>query len=353
MEIYVLDTDLSILDVMDSFESSIWTIQYFSQNDFELIVPATSYYIKLLQKDRMLCRGKDREDEKYNNVMVIENVNITTDWENGDKLKITGKGLKSIVGRRIVWKQTNLTGSVETGIRQVITENMINPADTARKIEGFLLEDEIGITDTFDVQLSGENIAEWIETTCQTYGIGWDVYINNKKYIFKMYKGVDRSYNQKDVLPVVFSDDFDNLLSSSYSYEKAEYKNAALVGGEGEGINQRTTAIGDATGLQRYETYIDGSSVSSNGEIITEEQYYKLLQNYGKEQLSAVAYTEKFEGNVEPSGNYVLNKDYFLGDIVQVRNEYGISATPRIIEIIESEDENGDSTVPTFSTWEV
>lgn len=353
MEIYVLDTDLSILDVMDSFESSIWTIQYFSQNDFELIVPATSYYIKLLQKDRMLCRGKDREDEKYNNVMVIENINITTDWENGDKLKITGKGLKSIVGRRIVWKQTNLTGSVETGIRQVITENMINPADTARKIEGFLLEDEIGITDTFDVQLSGENIAEWIETTCQTYGIGWDVYINNKKYIFKMYKGVDRSYNQKDVLPVVFSDDFDNLLSSSYSYEKAEYKNAALVGGEGEGINQRTTAIGDATGLQRYETYIDGSSVSSNGEIITEEQYYKLLQNYGKEQLSAVAYTEKFEGNVEPSGNYVLNKDYFLGDIVQVRNEYGISATPRIIEIIESEDENGASTVPTFSTWEV
>lgn len=353
MEIYVLDTDLSILDVMDSFESSIWTIQYFSQNDFELIVPATSYYIKLLQKDRMLCRGKDREDEKYNNVMVIENINITTDWENGDKLKITGKGLKSIVGRRIVWKQTNLTGSVETGIRQVITENMINPADTARKIEGFLLEDEIGITDTFDVQLSGENIAEWIETTCQTYGIGWDVYINNKKYIFKMYKGVDHSYNQKDVLPVVFSDDFDNLLSSSYSYEKAEYKNAALVGGEGEGINQRTTAIGDATGLQRYETYIDGSSVSSNGEIITEEQYYKLLQNYGKEQLSAVAYTEKFEGNVEPSGNYVLNKDYFLGDIVQVRNEYGISATPRIIEIIESEDENGASTVPTFSTWEV
>lgn len=353
MEIYVLDTDLSILDVIDSFESNIWTIQYFSQNDFELIVPATPYYIALLQKDRMLCRGKDREDERYNNVMVIENINITTDWENGDKLKVTGKGLKSIVGRRIVWKQTNLTGSVEEGIRKVITENMINPADTARKIEGFLLEDEIGITDTFDVQLSGENIAEWIETTCQTYGIGWDVYINNKKYIFKMYKGTDRSYGQKDVLPVVFSDDFDNLLSSSYSYEKAEYKNAALVGGEGEGISQRTTAIGDAAGLQRYEMYIDGSGVSSNGEIITEEQYYKLLQNYGKEQLSAVAYTEKFEGNVEPSGNYTLNKDYFLGDIVQVRNEYGISAAPRIIEIIESEDENGASTVPTFSTWEV
>lgn len=48
-----------------------------------------------------------------------------------------------------------------------------------------------------------------------------------------------------------------------------------------------------------------------------------------------------------------MNKDYFLGDIVQVINAYGIRAMPRIIEIIESEDENGASTVPTFSTWEV
>lgn len=353
MEIYVLGTDLNIIDMIDSFESSIWTVQYFSQNDFELVVPATPYYIDLLQKDRLLCRGVDREGETYNNVMIIENISITTDWENGDKLTVTGKGLKSIVGRRIVWKQMNLTGNVETGIRQVITENIISPTDATRKIDGFQLTEEAGITDTFDVQLLGENIAEWIESTCQTYGIGWDVYIDGKKYIFKLYKGVNRSYSQKDVLPVVFSDEFDNLLSSNYSYEKAEYKNAALVGGEGEGINQRTTSIGDATGLQRYETYIDGSSVSSNGKIITEEQYYKLLQNYGKEQLSAVMFTEKFEGNVEPSGNYTLNKDYFLGDIVQVINEYGISATPRIIEIIESEDENGASTVPTFSTWEV
>ena len=97
-------------------------------------------------------------------------------------------------------------------------------------------------------------------------------------------------------------------------------KNAALIGGEGEGVNQRTTTIGEATGLQRYETYIDGSSVSSNGAIITEEQYYKLLQDYGKEQLNEVSDTESFEGNVVSDGNYKLNQDYFLGDLVQVKN---------------------------------
>ena len=353
MEVYVLVNDLEIIDMIDSYESIIWTVQYFSQNDFQLIVPATPYYLKLLQKDRLLCRETDRMEDTWKNVMVIENVNISTDWETGDKLTVSGKGLKSIVGRRIVWKQTNLTGNVERGIRQVITENIVDPDDSMRKIEGFQLAEAEGIADTFNVQLLGENIAEWLESTCQTYGIGWDVYIENKKYIFKIYKGTDRSYNQTDVLPVVFSDEFDNLLSSSYSYEKAEYRNTALIGGEGEGINKRTTTIGDTAGMKRYETYIDGSSVSSNGKIITEEEYYKMLQNYGKEQLSTVAFTEKFEGNVDPAGNYVLNKDYFLGDIVQAINAYGIRATPRIIEIIESEDENGASTVPTFSTWEV
>lgn len=353
MDIYVLDLNVNILGMIDTFKSCIWTVQYFSPNDFELVVPATDKNIDLLQKDRLLCRDKDRDGDMWNNVMIIENIKIETDWENGDKITVTGRGLKSLVGRRIVWKQTNLSGKVEDGIRQIITENIISPEDEKRKINGFQLADAIGIADTFDIQVMGDDIDEWVVSTCSTYGIGWDVYIQGKNFIFKLYKGLDRSYDQKDRMPVVFSDEFDNLLATTYSYERAEFKNAALIGGEGEGINQRTTTIGDSTGLDRYETYIDGSSVSSNGEIITEEQYYKMLQDYGKGELNNVSFTETFEGSTDPNGNYILNKDYFLGDIVQVINEYGISATPRIIEIIESEDENGTSTVPTFSTWEV
>lgn len=353
MDIYVLDSSAQILDTIDTFESNIWTVQYFDVNDFELVVPATDKNIDLLQKDRLLCRDKDRDDDVWQNVMIIENVKIVADYEDGDSMTVSGRGLKSIVGRRVIWKQTNLTGKVETGIRQVITENIINPDDEKRKIDNFILDEPVGITDTFDIQLLGDDLDEWITSTCQTYGIGWDVYIKGGKFVFKLYKGLDRSYNQRDRLPVVFSDEFDNLLASTYTYERAEFKNAALIGGEGEGVNQRTTTIGDSSGLERYEAYIDGSSVSSNGAIITEEQYYKMLQDYGKDELNTTSFTESFEGNVVPDGNYTLNQDYFLGDVVQVINEYGISATPRIIEIIESEDENGTSTVPTFSTWEV
>jgi hypothetical protein len=353
MDIYVLDSSAQILDMIDTFESNIWTVQYFDTNDFELVVPATDKNIDLLQKDRLLCRDKDRDGGTWQNVMIIENIKIVADWEDGNQMTVSGRGLKSIVGRRVIWKQTNLTGKVETGIRQIITENIISPDDEKRKIDNFILDEPAGITDTFDIQAMGEDLDEWITSACQTYGIGWDVYIKDGKFVFKLYKGLDRSYNQKNRLPVVFSDEFDNLLASTYTYERAEFKNAALIGGEGEGVNQRTTTIGDSSGLERYEAYIDGSSVSSNGTIITEEQYYKMLQDYAKDELNTTSFTESFEGNVIPDGNYILNQDYFLGDTVQVINEYGISATPRIVEIIESEDQNGTSIVPTFSTWEV
>ena len=150
-----------------------------------------------------------------------------------------------------------------------------------------------------------------------------------------------------------FSPEYDNLLSSTYSYNKGNYSNAALIGGEGEGLNKRTTSIGTATGLNRYESYIDGSSVSSNGEIITVEQYIGLLQQYGQEQLSNQYFIENFEGEIIPNGVYKINQDYFLGDLVQVVNEKGISAVPRIIEIIYSEDSTGTAVIPTFSKWEV
>ena len=77
------------------------------------------------------------------------------------------------------------------------------------------------------------------------------------------------------------------------------------------------------------------------------------MQDYGTDLLNEVSHTESFEGNVVSDGNYKLNHDYFIGDLVQVKNEFGIEATPRIIEIIESEDEKGTAIVPKFSTWEV
>lgn len=354
MDIYVLDGLTGVKGIISSYQSVIWNVQYFSQNDFELVVNASTENVDILKPGAYLVRECDITSDGYTNVMVIQNYKLDFDTEKGWLLTLTGKGLKNdLLKRRIVWSQTNLTGNAEAAIRQVITENVISPSDSSRQISNFILDDINNFTDTIEAQLLGDNIAEWLEKICTTYGYGWDVYIKNGNYVFKLYKGTDRTYNQDAVTPVVFSPEFDNLLSSSYTYNMSNYQNAALIGGEGEGTSQRTATIGTATGLNRYEAYIDGGSVSSNGDIITEEQYTAMLQEYGQTQLDQTAYTESFSGEIDSDGLYKINQDFFLGDIVQIQNEKGIQSTPRIIEIIYAIDEQGSSVVPTFSEWEV
>lgn len=354
MDIYVLNGLNGATDIISSYQSCIWNMQYFGQNDFQLVVNASSKNVNILKPGAYLVRDIDVTTDGYTNVMVIQGYKLDFDTEKGWLLTLTGKGLKNdLLKRRIVWQQTNLTGNAEIGIRQVITENIISPVNNSRKINNFILDTINNFTDTIELQLLGENLAEWLEQICTTYGYGWDVYIKNNKYVFKLYKGTDRTYDQSVVTPVVFSPEFDNLLSSSYTYNMSNYQNAALIGGEGEGTAQRTATIGTASGLSRYEAYIDGGSVSSNGEIITLETYLQMLREYGQTQLDQTAYTESFSGDIDYDGLYKLNQDYFLGDIVQIENEKGIQATPRIIEIIYAEDENGASIVPTFSKWEV
>ena len=351
MFIYTLDGLNGVYDIIDTFESVIWNVQYFDLNDFELVVPGTQKNIDMLVPDRFLVREVDMAPGVFKNVMVVENRTLEFDMDKGWILTVSGKGLKKIVGQRIVWSQTNLTGNVETGIRSVITNNIISPSVNARKINNFILSALKGFTDSFDVQLFGENIAEWLVSICQTYGYGWDVYISGGKYVFDLYKGNDRTHDQNTYTPVIFSLEYDNILEFSYKYEGEEFKNAALIGGEGEGTSQRTASIGTSTGLARFEDYIDGSSVSSNGEIITASQYTEMLKNYGKEELSATAFTETFEGKIIQTDMYTLNEDYFIGDIVEVDMGF-VSAKSRIIEMIYSEDENGSELTPTFSKWE-
>ena len=352
MDIYILDGLSGIIGIVQSYQSVIWNMQFYGRNDFQLVVPGTDYNISMLTKGRYLVRDADISSGEYRNVMVIRDVIYKYDVDCGWTLTLSGPGLKAIVGQRIVWSQTNLSGKVETGIRKIINANIISPSDSARKINNFVLDAAAGFTDTFEAQLAGDNIAEWLENVGQAYGIGWDVYISSGKYHFRLIKGTDRTYNQNAVAPVVFSPDFDNLASAEYTQEYTDYINAALIGGEGEGVEQVFATVGTASGLDRFEGYIDGSSVSSNGEIITLATYIKLLKEYGKESLTAAQENEKFTGEVLPDIQYHLGTDYFLGDLVQIALN-SFRASSRVIEVIYAEDETGATLLPTFSEWEV
>lgn len=359
MDIYVMNRNFQIQGICDNYKSIIWTPRYYTAGDFELYLPASNDNITLLKEDRYVVRDKDilQSDSSiiYKNVMIIEKVQLTTDIENGNYLIVTGRCLKSLLTRRIVWQQTTLSGKLEIALRKIIMENAISPTITARKISQLRLGELKGLTEVINKQVTGDTVYDFISNVCTTYGIGWDIYIKDDELLFELYKGEDRSYNQSINPYVTFSPDFDNLLTTDYQFDKTNYKNVALVAGEGEGLNRKTVLVGDATDLDRYELYVDSRNSSTNDEEITEAEYNKILAEEGNEALKedANSITENIEGQIETSSNYKFGEDYFLGDIVEIVNEYGIKTTPRIIEVIESEDDTGTSTIPTFSTQEV
>ena len=202
-----------ITDILESFESTIWNVQFFECGDFQLICPYSDALYQLLEPGKYLVRETDIiQGDEFHNVMEISKRIITFDPEKGWRLEVSGSGLKKIIGQRVIWNQTNFEQeNVETAIRQVITDNIIDPVDPDRKINNFILADAIGFADVFDAQLFSENLSEWMTSVCTMYGYGWDVYIKNGKYVFALIEGTDRSFESDD--PVIFSEEFEMLMA--------------------------------------------------------------------------------------------------------------------------------------------
>lgn len=353
MELLILDENFDGIDTLDVFESLIWTDRYCGYGDFEIYAPATAKMRSKLKKDRYLYL---RESEY---LMVIEDTEITTDAENGAHLCITGRSLESILERRIIWNQTVLSGSLQDGIKKLLDENAISPSDENRKIPNlvFKTNENTDITElTLEAQYWGENLYNTILDICKSAGIGFKIILSGKIMEFSLYTGKDRSYDQIINPYVVFSPGFDNLLNSNYIESDKTLKTVTLVTGEGEGSEKKMTTVeikdGGGSGLKRREMYTDAGDISQtvDNEKISDSDYINQLKQRGEEDLSKNKATNSFEGQIDSNATYSygMDSDYYLGDIVQVENEYGCETRSKITEFIRSQNESGIETYPTF-----
>lgn len=352
MDLMILNKDLDAISVVDIYESFIWTDRYFEAGDFELYAPMSPNLLSYFKKDYYLQRrGTDR-------LMIIEKILIETDVENGDHITISGRSLESILDRRIVWGQMTLSGNLQNAIELLLDDCIINPSNANRKIPNFIFQastDPLITGLTIEAQYTGDNLYDVIQQICEERGIGFKIILNdNKQFVFELYAGVDRSYDQEARPYVVFSPSFDNIISSNYLEDKASLKNVALIGGEGEGSARKYAASGNVSGLDRREMFVDARDISSDTDTgtLTSEEYTALLTQRGKEKLAENTDVTSFEGQMETSIMYVYGEDFFDGDIVQIQNEYGHENKVRVLEVVTSVNEEGTSVYPTFKTIE-
>lgn len=339
--------------IVDSFESFIWTDRYNTCGDFEIYTSASVDNVSLFQIGRYVWI------QESEHLMVIEDVELSTDIEDGDHLKITGRSLEALLERRIVWGQRTFNTDLESLVLYLLTENVINPDLPERKIDNFIVE---RTTDPYiksinvEAQYTGTDLYTVISELCVAHHIGFKIVLNDENvFVFSLYNGLDHSFGQNDRPYVIFSRDFDNVQSSNYIESIKTYRNVALIAGEGQGSERKTEVVGQSgsTGWGRYEVFIDGSSVSAktDGGELTNEQYRAALRTKGETDLAEKKMTKTFEGDVNSGEDspFQYGKDFGIGDVVQIVNEYGLESISRVTEFIHSQDTDGYKTYPTFT----
>lgn len=349
MFVYILDKNFENIGLVDVFKSIIWTDRYQEAGDFELACSPDPEIMNHAQIDYYAVNPESEH------VMIIEGREVDTDAEDGNQFVVTGRSLESILERRIVWKQTTISGSLQNGIKQLLMDAFIEPEDPDRKIENFIFEesDDPAITElTLEAQYTGDNIYDIVKSLCAENEIGFRIFLDSEnRFVFRLYKGVDRSYAQDANPYVVFSPGFDNIINSQYAETVRDYKNVAWVGGEGEGTSRKFAQSGSASGVSRREVFVDARDVSSeneNGSAMTKAEYNAALQNRGTKELSARPWAKSFEGEVDATNGFVYGTDFYLGDMVQVANEYGMEGPSLVSEMVWAQDEEGYSCYPTF-----
>lgn len=351
-----------MIGVIDTAKSVIWNHAYYGTGDFEIYIQATPKNVELLKVGNYVTRSDDR------NVGLIERIDVTMSAIDGRMIVASGRFAKILLGRRIIYNMFSnsirpviSSGNVETAMRKLVNDNMIAATDSARNIPFFELGAVAGlnekiIDDTGNAaqkQTSFENLLEYTDSVLAEYFIGAYVGMNREtlKLQYNVYKGVDRSTdNANGNIPIVFSQEFDNLLSSEYYIDDKTYKNVALIGGEGEGTERFfSLLVSPNTGINRRELFVDASGQSRTYRVddvdktYTDAEYHSLLVTRGKQEFAKYTIAEHFAGVVDVTNNiYQFGVDYDLGDVVTVQdNALGKYINSRIVRITEVQDETG------------
>lgn len=360
----IRNADRETIGIVDAAKSIIWTAKYYGVGDFEIYAQATAETLEMLKIGNYVTRPGDR------NVGIIESLVVNFDAQDGYMITAAGSFAKSLLARRLIYNLNGNTiypvvirGNVETAVRGLVSRSIISATDAARNVPFIKLGAVAGITKTIvddngnaaQKQTSYENLQAYTDEVLQEYELGAYMGIDRETLdlLYYVYAGADRSgENTEGNTPIVFSQEFDSLLASDYSFDTAPLKNTVLIGGEGEGTARFYALLAPAgvSGIDRREVFVDGASQprkyeNDSGEEVeyTAAEYTQLLLSRARQELVNYIIVETFAGEVDiTNSGLVYGQSFNVGDLVTIQdNKIGKYAVTRIVSVTEVQDDSG------------
>lgn len=318
----VYDKSYERIGYIESYSYLSWVRRYSQSGEFELRCAPEN--LPLLALGHILAKAGDNEG------VVIETIAVETVEQ--DTVIVRGRFLSALLESRIIWETESLHGDIGDCIGLLLDNNAICPADADRAIprlayEKVLLGREIAL------QVSFKNLLETVTGIVSEAGIGLKGELKNSKTTISLYQGQEQ--------PFVFSREYENLLSQSYTDSIKDAANIAKVAGEGEGAARQVLVVGETAGIDRREIFVDAKDLRAS-EYEDQEQYFAALALRGQEKLFARRPRESFEAAANTNSNLTYRVDFDLGDIVTVKSSLqGLSRRLRITEVVETYDAEG------------
>lgn len=340
----VLDQEFMPIYPISKFSAFIWVTSYYEAGEVQLELPwEPETYANLKVGYYLYLRGETE-------LGVIETIGLTFDAADKSlrKIVVKGKTLSYLLARRIIWDSwgSDEEQDLQEMILGLVDTQIVNPSDENRKISFFktkVNEEFPSIMVTYSGK--GENLYETVQETCETELVGFKATFDNvaNEVEFSLYKGVDRSYDQEENPPVIFSSSFENIGATRYALDTTEYKSIALVVGGNDGGSSAEMVVGfmDVTGVERREMYIKSSETSQ-----------ALIESEAKEKLAKVNQLQTVDAEFDANKQFKYGKDFFVGDIVQLVTDFGLDAKALITNFCRSWSEDGYEEIPTFRVLE-
>lgn len=360
LPIRIMTRDFNLLGETSRYESLQITRSWHGLGVLEMRINRYKQHADKLQRGNIVFPHNHLNKAyiiRHREIELDENGKITENWI------IRALPLKSWLSQRLTIPPShtahdNKSGDAESVMHHYVNNHVINPADSNRVMQDIILFNNLNRGENIQWQSRYKNLAEELGNIGLQSGLGWNVELDyeTKQFVFKVLEGRDLSANQSELPPVIFSPEFNTLGQLSYVESELDYKNFAVVAGQGEGVERRIIEVGEqSTGFDRYELFVDARDVEEETDDdppqpIPVAQIEERLRNRGNQKLAEHEQEIYMEGQALSKSRLVYEKDYNLGDVVTLQHKgWGVTMDARITEAKEIYEVGGKKIELTFN----
>ena len=270
ISIFELNNEVfQVIGQVNQFTSLRWIEEYSDAGSFKLWAPIIDENAELFKIDRVVWI------EGETTAGIIESIEETVATDNQRVFEVTGRMLVSILDRRIIWSTYNVYNKyIYNILNDIVYQNCID-VQIGNRVIPFLELGNVsgGPWGKATIQRTGDEILYTLQEVSEVQESGFNIGFapNENKLYFNLYMGENHAIGSPH--PVVLSSSMEDILESTYYVNKRDYKNIALVAGEGEGEERERTTTGDETvsGYDRRELYVDARDLQKEPEPEPEE----------------------------------------------------------------------------------